>query len=126
MNLCDDLEYCIKEKFGLPIIYAYENSDNFYAAMLLSHGERCLCFATEEPIVRGLKIYVLSQNFPLESENFKIFQGCFAQVADCKKLNDTEKNLSYLIRGGLVSNPATISGSNELSVEVLKSETSYL
>ena len=126
MSLCDDLEYCIKEKFGLPILYALENSNNFYAAKLLNHGERCLCFATEEPIERGLKIYVLSQNFPLESENFKIFQGCFAQVADCKKFNDTEKNLSYLIRGGLVSNPATISGSNELSVEVLKSETSYL
>ena len=125
INACN-AGICIEEKYGLPIVFAYEDSDIFYAAKLLNHGERCLCFVTEEPIGRGLEIYVLCQNFPLDSENFKIFEGCFAQVEDCKKIKDTKKKPSYLIRGKLMSHQAILSGSNELSKKVLKPELSYL
>ena len=117
---------CIEEKYGLSIVFAYEDSDIFHTAKLLNHGESCLCFVTEEPIGRGLKIYVLNQNLPLESENFKIFEGCFAQVEDCKKIKDTEEKPSYLIRGGLMSHQAMLRGSTELNKEVLMAEISYL
>jgi hypothetical protein len=34
MILCDNVEFCRENKIGILIIYAYEDSDVFYPAML--------------------------------------------------------------------------------------------
>ena len=120
---CND-KYCKKDKSGISIIYAYEDSDVFYQAKLLKYGRKCLCLTTEEPIAKGEKIYILTQDFPLEDTDLRIYEGCLAQVEECKKKN-FETNPSYLIRGKSVNGMAISIGPNKLDVKVLQSGISY-
>ena len=118
MILCDDANFCRENKIGVSIIYAYEDSDVFYPAKLLKHGRNCLCFASKEPIVKGKRIYILTQDFPIECANLRIYEGCFAQVKECKKFDNSEKKPSYLIHGKSMSGKMMSIGTNELSVEL--------
>ncbi len=96
MILCDDAQFCRENKIGVSIIYAYEDSDVFYPASLLKHGLNCLCFTSKEPIAKGEKIYIFTQDFPIEGANLRIYEGCFAQVEECKKTDNL-----YMFRGRL-------------------------
>jgi len=100
-------------------IYAYEDSDVCYPAKLLKHGINCLCFASQEPIAKGGKIYIFTQDFPIDGANHRIYEGCFAQVEECKKNDNFKKLPSYLIRGKSLSGKIMSIDSNELGVEVL-------
>ena len=120
MILCDDVKFCKKDKIGVSIVYAYEDSDVFYPAMLLKHGINCLCFTSKEPIATGEKIYVFTQEFPIEGANLRIYEACFAQVEECKKTDNFKNNPSYLIRGKSVIGNTISIGSNELGVKERK------
>ena len=120
MIFCNDVEFCRENKIGVSIIYAYEDSDVFYPAMLLKHGINCLCFASKEPIAMGEKIYIFTQDFPIEGANLRIYEACFAQVEECKKTDNFKSNPSYLIRGKSVTGNIMSIGSNELGVKESK------
>ena len=79
----------------------------------------CLCFASKEPIAKGEKIYIFTQDFPIEGANHRIYEGCFAQVEECKKNNNFKKKPYYLIRGKSLSGKTMSINSKELGVEVL-------
>ena len=118
MILCDNVEFCRENKIGVSIIYAYEDSDVFHPAMLLKHGINCLCFASKEPIAMGEKIYIFTQDFPIEGANLRIYEGSFAQVEECKKTDNFKNNPSYFIRGKSLSGTIMSIDSSELGVEV--------
>ena len=120
MIFCNDVEFCRENKIGVSIIYAYEDSDVFYPAMLLKHGINCLCFASKKPIAMGEKIYIFTQDFPIEGANLRIYEACFAQVEECKKTDNFKSNPSYLIRGKSVTGNTMSIGSNELGVKESK------
>jgi hypothetical protein len=126
MILCEDAEFCKEDKIGVSIIYAYEDSDVCYPAKLLKHGINCLCFASKEPIAKGGKIYIFTQDFPIDGAQLRIYEGSFIQIEECKKTDNFKNNPSFLIRGKSVSSKMMSIASNELGVEVLKSEISYL
>jgi hypothetical protein len=113
VNSCDYAEYCIEEKIGISIIYAYEDSDTFYPAKLLKHGISCLCFASKELIGKGEKIYILTQDFPIEDTKPRIYEGCFAQVGRCEKIIEDQKRSLYLIRATIANSKATIMDANK-------------
>ena len=119
MFLCGNAKFCKEDKIGVSIIYAYEDSGVSYSAKLLKHGINCLCFASEEPVAKGEKIYILTQDFPIEGVNLRIYEACFAQVEECTKYN-YENKLSYLIRGKSLSGKTLGIGSNELGVKESK------
>ena len=119
MNLCGNAKFCNDDKIGVSVIYAYEDSDVFYPAKLLRHGINCLCFASQESITEGQKIFIMTQDFPIEGTNIRIYEGCFAQVDECKKYEDIKNPTSYLIRGKALSGKTMKRDSNELGVEVL-------
>ena len=119
MNPCDDAGYCTRAKIGISIIYAYEDSDIFYPAKLVKHGRKCLCFETEKPIGKGERIYIITQDFPLDDINLKIYEGCLAQVRECKKNNDFNKNPSYSILVKSMNDQAININSNAFSAGVL-------
>ena len=85
MISCDDAGYCNQVNRAISIIYAYEDSDIFYPAKLAKHGRKCLCFETEKPIGEGQKIYIITQDFPLDDTSLRFYEGCLAQVKECKK-----------------------------------------
>ena len=118
MIFCDDAQFCRENKIGVSIIYAYEDSDVFYPAKLLKHGRNCLCFASKAPIAMGEKIYIFTQDFPIEGANLRIYEGSFAQVEKCKKTDNFKNNPSYFIRGKSLSGTIMSIDSSELGVEV--------
>ena len=119
MNLCGNAKFCKDDKIGVSVIYAYEDSDVFYPAKLLKHGINCLCFTSKEPIEKGKRVYILTQDFPIEGDSLRIYEGCFAQIQECKKINYFVKIPSYFIHGESISVKVKSAGSNELSTEVL-------
>jgi hypothetical protein len=119
MNLCGNAKFCKEDKIGVSIIYAYEDSDVFYPAKLLKHGINCLCFASRKPIAKGKRIYILTQDFPMEGDTLRLYEGCFAQIEECKKINNFKKMPSYLIHSESISGKIMSIGSNELSTQVL-------
>ena len=106
MILCGNPKFCKEDKVGVSMIYAYEDSDVFYPAKLLRHGINCLCFASKEPIAKGKRIYILTQDFPIDGADLRIYEGCFAQIEECKKIDNSEKKPSYLIHGESMSGRA--------------------
>jgi hypothetical protein len=119
MVLCGDAYFCRENKIGVSIIYAYEDSDVFYPAKLLKYRRNCLCFASKAPIAIGEKIYIFTQDFPIEGASLRIYEGSFAQVEECTKTDNFKNNPSYLIRGkSVVGNTMSI-GSKEFGVNVL-------
>ena len=115
MILCENAELCKENKIGVSIIYAYEDSDVFYPAKLLKHGINCLCFASKEPIALGEKIYIFTQDFPIEGANLRIYERYIAQVEECKKADNFKNNPSYLIRGkSVIGNTMSIDSARNL------------
>ena len=115
---CDRLENCQEDKIGISIIFAYEDSDLYYPAKLLKHSTDCLCFASKAPVAIGKKIYIMTQDYPIEATYLKIYEACLALVEECKKNEDFGKEPSYLIRGKSISNEMLNINSNEI-IEVL-------
>ena len=74
----------------------------------------------------GEKIYIFTQDFPIKGANLRIYEGCFVQVEEYKKTDNFKNNPPYLIRGKSASGKTMSIRSNELGVEVLKPEISYL
>jgi hypothetical protein len=111
---CDRVENCQKDKIGISIIYAYEDSDLYYPAKLIKHGTNCLCFASKEPIAEGEKIYIMTQDFPIEAAYLKIYEGCLARVEECKKNENFRKKPFYLIRGKSMSGKTLNISSNKI------------
>ena len=74
----------------------------------------------------GDKIYIFTQDFPIDGAQLRIYEGSFIQIEECKKTDNFINNPSFLIRGKSVSSKMMSIASNELGVEVLKSEISYL
>lgn len=114
MIICDRIENCHEDKVGISIIYAYEDSDLYFSAKLLKHGTNCLCFESKEPIVAGEKIYIMTEDFPIEGEFLKIYEGCLAQVEECEKNENLRKKPFYLIRVRSMSDKTMSIGSNEI------------
>ena len=115
---CDRVENCQEEKIGISIIFAYEDSDLYYPAKLLNHGTDCLCFTSKEPIAIGKKIYIMTQDYPIEDPYLKIYETCLARVEECKKNENFRKKPSYFIRGKSISGEMLNISSNEI-VDVL-------
>ena len=118
MESCDEVEYYKDNKFGISIVYAYANTDIFYPATLLRHGRNYLCFATEHSIEEGEKIYIMTQDYPLDDVYLKIYEGCLAKVHRYKKIN-YKKNQVYMIEVKLVNCKAKSIASNDFSMGVL-------
>ncbi|MES0446381.1 MAG: hypothetical protein ABUJ92_07520 [Desulfobacterales bacterium] len=102
MKSGNDVEYYKDSRFGISIVFAYANSDTFYPATLLRHGRNDLCFATEHSIAEGEKIYIMTQDYPLDDANLKIYEGCLAKVHGSKKIK-YKKNQAYMIQVRLVN-----------------------
>jgi hypothetical protein len=95
MNSGNEVENHKDSQFEISIVYAYADSDIFYPATLLRHGRNDLCFATEHSIAEGGKIYIMTQDYPLDDANLKIYEGCLAKVHECKKNKLYEKSSLY-------------------------------
>ena len=86
MIACSD-QFCINAKLEIPIVYTFEDSNVFYQATLCKRGNNCLCFETGNYIEKGKQVYVMTEDYPIDDDDLKIYEGCFGQVGECQKSN---------------------------------------
>ena len=70
------------------VIIARENSDNFFNAELIDHSSHGVCFLSTHPFQVGERIYIITENQPIDDFNDKFTEAYFADVIWCGKSED--------------------------------------
>ena len=76
-----------------PVIYAYQDSDQFNNAQMCNYGEGGMCFEARNAIESGSKIYIMMENFSPDTIDAEFYDGYRAEVRWCQKTiseNDSE------------------------------------
>ena len=82
-KFCTENSLCESDKYGVSIVYAYQDSDAFYNARLCKYNINCMCFETEAPIKTGENIYIMIHVYPVDGKSLEIYEGCLALVERC-------------------------------------------
>jgi hypothetical protein len=70
------------------VVIAPENSDNFLNVKLIDHSSHGVCFLSTHPFQVGTRIYIFTQNQPIDDFNDKFTEAYFADVIWCGKTED--------------------------------------
>ena len=70
------------------VAIAHENSDNFLNAELIDHSSHGVCFLSTHPFQVGVRIYIITENQPIDDFNDKFTEAYFADVIWCGKSED--------------------------------------
>lgn len=68
-----------------PIIYAFQDSDQFKPARLCNYCKGGMCFKAGDAIEPGSDIYVMMENFLPDSIDADFYDGYLAEVRWCRK-----------------------------------------
>jgi hypothetical protein len=68
-----------------PIIYAFQDSDQFKPARLCNYCKGGMCFEAGDAIEPGSDIYVMMENFLPDSIDVDFYDGYLAEVRWCRK-----------------------------------------
>jgi hypothetical protein len=101
-------QFCVNSRLEIPIVYTFDDSDVFYQAILCKRSQNCLCVETGDYIEKGKQIYVMTEDYPIDDDDLKIYEGCFGQVGECQKLNLRE-NVGYVIQVKLYNGHTPVS-----------------
>ena len=80
-------------ELNTPVIYAYQDSDQFNKAQMRNYGEGGMCFEACNAIEPGSKIYIMMENFSPDTIDAEFYEGYRAEVRWCQKTspeNDSE------------------------------------
>ena len=69
----------------IPIIYAFQDSDQFNQARLCNYCKGGMCFVAGDPIEPGSDIYIMKENFLPDSIDAEFYDGYLAEVQWCRK-----------------------------------------
>ena len=77
------------ERYDLkaPIIYAYQDSDQFSNAQMCNYCEGGMCFEAGNAIEPGSKIYIMMENFSPDAVDAEFYEGYRAEVRWCRKIS---------------------------------------
>ena len=79
---------CTRIEVRRDVIIARENSDNFLSAELINHSSVGICFLSPHPFKVGTRIYIITENQPIDDFNDKFTEAYFADVVWCVKSVD--------------------------------------
>jgi len=68
-----------------PIIYAFQDSDEFKPARLCNYCKGGMCFEAGDALEPGSDIYVMMENFSPDSIDADFWDGYLAEVRWCRK-----------------------------------------
>ena len=68
------------------VVIAYENSDEFHNAELIDNSSYGVCFQSPHPFQTGARIYIITENQPIDDFNDKFTEAYFADVKWCRKV----------------------------------------
>ena len=79
------------------VIIVPENSDEFNKAVLIDHSSNGVCFLSAHPFQIDTRIYIITDNKPIDDFNEKYIEAYFANIIWCK-----EKEAQYCIGAEVV------------------------
>ena len=69
-----------------PVIYAYQDSDQFSKAQMCNYCEGGMCFEACNAIEPGSDIYIMMENFSPDAVGADFYDGYLAEVRWCREL----------------------------------------
>ena len=75
------------ERYNLdtPIVYAFQDSDQFNQARLCNYCKGGMCFQAGNAIEPGSDIYIMMENFSPDSIDAEFYDGYLAEVRWCRE-----------------------------------------
>ncbi len=75
----------VRYDLDTPIVYAFQDSDQFKPARLCNYCQGGMCFEAGDAIEPGSDIYIMMENFLPDSIDAEFYDGYLAEVRWCKK-----------------------------------------
>lgn len=72
-----------RHELDAPIIYAYQNTDQFIHAEMCNYSKDGMCFKTPDEINPGSDIYIMMENYSPDTVHAELYEGYFAEVKWC-------------------------------------------
>ncbi len=70
-----------------PVIYAYQDSDQFTKAQMCNYCEGGMCLEASNAIEPGSNIYVMMENFSPDTIDAEFYDGYRAEVRWCRNIS---------------------------------------
>ena len=74
-----------------PIIYAYQNTDQFVHAVMCNYSKDGMCFRTPKAINPGSGIYIMMENYSPDTIHAELYEGYFAEVMWCRQPSEPDE-----------------------------------
>ena len=74
-----------RHDLNTPIMYAFQDSDQFNSARLCNYCKGGMCFESDHEIEPGADIYILMENFLEDTIDAEFYDGYLAEVRWCRK-----------------------------------------
>ena len=81
----DEKREHVRYDLDTPIVYAFQDSDQFKPARLCNYCKGGMCFKSGDAIEPGSDIYVMMENFFPDSVDIELYDGYLAEVRWCRK-----------------------------------------
>jgi len=85
MTHCDEKREYERSDLDIPIVYAFQDSDQFYPARVCNYCKGGMCFETDDEVEPGSDIYIMMENFLPDSIDAEFYDGYLAEVLWCRK-----------------------------------------
>jgi hypothetical protein len=83
MTPYDEKREFVRYNLDTPIVYAFQDSDQFIPARLCNYCKGGMCFETDNAIEPGADIYIMMENFLEDSIDANFYDGYLAEVRWC-------------------------------------------
>jgi len=81
----DEKREHVRYDLDTPIVYAFQDSDQFKPARLCNYCKGGMCFEAGDAIEPGSDIYIMMENFLPDSIDAEFYDGYLAEVRWCHK-----------------------------------------
>ena len=85
MTRYDEKREYVRYDLDTPIVYAFQDSDQFKPARLCNYCKGGMCFETDNAVEAGADIYIMMENFLPDSIDAEFYDGYLAEVRWCRK-----------------------------------------
>jgi hypothetical protein len=85
MTRYDEKREYERYELDAPIVYAFQDSDQFRSARLCNYCKGGMCFETDHEVEAGADIYIMMENFLPDTIDAEFYDGYLAEVRWCRK-----------------------------------------
>jgi hypothetical protein len=86
------------ERYDLkaPVIYAYQDSDEFSKARMCNYCEGGMCFEAGNALEPGADIYIMMEDFSPDAIDAEFYDGYLAEVRWCRNISP-DRNEEFIV-----------------------------